>query len=119
MRLLLFVLVIGLVSAEIVDRVNLTLVHLQVLFRHGDRAPLIPYIKSGPFEHEKYWPNGFDELTNTGRARMYHLGEFIRDKYRDYLGDKFSPREVYARSSAIDRCLESAQLVLAGKCFLC
>ncbi|XP_054162525.1 prostatic acid phosphatase-like [Oppia nitens] len=45
---------------------------------------------------------------------MYRIGQFVRQAYADYLGSQYSPREVYARSSAADRCLESVQLLLAG-----
>lgn len=87
--------------------------HLQIVFRHGDRAPLVPLFPNDPFKES--WPHGLDQLTTDGRARMFRLGQMIRAKYANYLGSDFSPREIFARSSAIDRCLESAQLVLAGK----
>jgi hypothetical protein len=45
---------------------------------------------------------------------MYKLGKYIRMRYENYLGT--SPREVHIRSSAADRCLESAALVLAAIC---
>ena len=88
--------------------------HLQIIFRHGDRAPLNPLYPNDPFNSTTYWPHGLDQLTNTGRARAYRLGQMIREKYSDYLGQEFSPREVVARSSAVDRTVETAQLVLAG-----
>ena len=47
-----------------------------------------------------------------GKKRMYRLGAYIRRRYEGFLGD--SPREVHARSSAADRCLESVSLVLAS-----
>lgn len=88
--------------------------HVQILFRHGDRAPLYPLFPTDPYRLPVFWEHGLDQLTNTGRARMFRLGQMIRAKYDSYLGQEFSPREISARSSAIDRCLESAQLVLAG-----
>jgi hypothetical protein len=45
---------------------------------------------------------------------MFKLGKYIRKRYEDYLGT--SPREIHIRSSAADRCLESAALVLAAIC---
>ena len=36
------------------------------------------------------------------------------EHYQKYLGDQFSPRQVYARSSAKNRCLESVSCLLAG-----
>ena len=94
--------------------------HLQIVFRHGDRAPRAPLFPNDPFTDEStYWPHGLGQLTNTGRTRSYRFGQWIRDKYGHYLGDRFSPREVFARSSAIDRCVASTQLVLAGKKSMC
>jgi hypothetical protein len=43
---------------------------------------------------------------------MYKSGEYIRKRYDGYLGT--SPREVLIRSSAADRCLESAETALAA-----
>jgi len=60
----------------------------------------------------KYWPEGFGNLDNAGRLRMYKLGKFIRKRYCHFLTDSF--REVYSRSSDVDRCVESSQAVLAG-----
>ncbi|KAJ6218170.1 hypothetical protein RDWZM_009327 [Blomia tropicalis] len=102
-------------SIPVNESTSTVLRHLQILFRHGDRAPLAPLFPYDPFNSIKYWPHGLDQLTNKGRARMFRLGQMIRAKYGTvYLGEGFSPREINVRSSAIDRCLESAQLVLAG-----
>jgi hypothetical protein len=43
---------------------------------------------------------------------MFKLGKYIRNIYENFLGT--SPREVQVKSSAADRCLESAALVLAA-----
>ncbi|XP_054157442.1 prostatic acid phosphatase-like [Oppia nitens] len=63
---------------------------------------------------DKYWPEGTGELFAYGKYRMYKLGQFIRQEYGKYLGSEYSPREVYTRSSAESRCLESASMVMAG-----
>lgn len=60
----------------------------------------------------KYWPEGFGNLDNAGRLRMYKLGKFIRRRYTNFLSDSF--REVYSRSSDVERCIESSNAVLAG-----
>lgn len=60
----------------------------------------------------KYWPEGFGNLDNAGRLRMFKLGKFIRRRYDSFLSDNF--REVYSRSSDVERCIESSQAVLAG-----
>ncbi len=91
-----------------------TLKLLQVVHRHGDRTPteLFP---NDPFKNvSKYWYEGIGELTTRGKYRMYKLGQFVRNQYNEYLGHNYSPREVYARSSAQGRCLESLSCLLAG-----
>lgn len=59
-----------------------------------------------------YWPEGFGNLNNAGRLRMYKLGKFIRTRYDGFLTDNI--REIYSRSSDVDRCIESSHAVLAG-----
>lgn len=46
--------------------------------------------------------------------RSYKLGEFFRRRYDKLLGDKYSPKKVYIQSTDVDRCLCSAEAVLAG-----
>lgn len=87
------------------------LIWLFFIHRHGDRTPL----NMGPkdkYNDLKYWPEGFGNLDNAGRQRMYKLGQFIRRRYDNFLTDNF--REVYSRSSDVDRCIESSHAVLAG-----
>ncbi|XP_054161855.1 venom acid phosphatase Acph-1-like [Oppia nitens] len=92
-----------------------TLKLLQIVHRHGDRAPTESYFPpNDPYKSIKYWPMGFNELTALGRYRMYSFGQFIRQEYHNYFGEQYSPREVYARSSLTDRCLESVSCLLAG-----
>ena len=90
-----------------------TLKLLQIVHRHGDRTPII-FPPNDPFKNESYWPEGIAQLTSKGKYRMYKLGQFIRQEYHQYLGDNYSPREVYARSSLHDRCIESLSLLLSG-----
>ena len=90
-----------------------TLKLLQIVHRHGDRTPL-SFTPNDPFKDEKYWPQGFGQLTNHGKYRMFKRGQFIRDAYNDYLGDGYSPRDVFTRSSISDRCIESVSCLLSG-----
>ncbi|CAG2109808.1 unnamed protein product [Medioppia subpectinata] len=90
-----------------------TLKLLQLVHRHGERSPT-SFPPNDPFKNTKYWVEGIGELTTKGKYRMYKLGEFIRQEYNDYFGDKYSPREVYVRSSITDRCIESTSSLLAG-----
>uniref|UniRef100_A0A6G1SKD2 acid phosphatase n=1 Tax=Aceria tosichella TaxID=561515 RepID=A0A6G1SKD2_9ACAR len=87
------------------------LIWLFFMHRHGDRSPLNMGSKD-KYNDLKYWPEGFGNLDNPGRLRMYKLGKFIRRKYEHFLTDSF--REVYSRSSDVERCIESSNAVLAG-----
>ncbi|XP_054162090.1 prostatic acid phosphatase-like [Oppia nitens] len=91
-----------------------TLKLLQIVHRHGDRNPTLD-LPNDPFiDLKKYWPEGEMEMTNNGKYRMYRIGQFIRQSYAAYLGSQYNHREVYARSSGANRCLESIQMLLAG-----
>ena len=91
-----------------------TLKLLQIVHRHGDRAN-IKFVPNDPYSSEaKYWPEGLGQLDTRGKYRMFKIGQFIRQEYNDYFGDQYSPREVYARSSLSERCVESLSVLLAG-----
>ena len=91
-----------------------TLRLLQIVVRHGDRTITQIYPKD-PFRNlTEYWFEGLGELTAPGKYRMYKLGETLRQQYQQFLGSNYSPREVYARSSAKSRCLESLSSLLSA-----
>ncbi|RWS30137.1 lysosomal acid phosphatase-like protein 3 [Leptotrombidium deliense] len=83
----------------------------QTIHRNGDRTPMHTY-PNDSFNVHKFWFEGAGQLTERGKERMYRLGQFIQRRYKNFITDK--PIEVFARSSAVDRCLQSAQLVLSG-----
>ncbi|XP_074601229.1 prostatic acid phosphatase-like isoform X2 [Brevipalpus obovatus] len=91
---------------------NLQLELVILIFRHGERTPYRFYDPNDPYNDPKFWPDGDSQLLATGKRRMFDLGKSFRKRYKNFLTE--SPREVYARSSNQDRCLESAQLVLHG-----
>ncbi|XP_063978500.1 venom acid phosphatase Acph-1-like [Diachasmimorpha longicaudata] len=90
---------------------------VNVVFRHGDRTPLIdddePFPTS-PYLNWTFYPFGSAQLTNEGKKREYDLGIHIGDRYRDFLGDIYVPKSIIARSSDYDRTKMSLQLVMAG-----
>ncbi|KMQ85603.1 prostatic acid phosphatase [Lasius niger] len=49
-----------------------------------------------------------------GKKREYELGETLRNRYKDFLGDLYLPKLVVAHSSDYDRTKMSLQLVLAA-----
>ncbi|KAJ8975478.1 hypothetical protein NQ317_019806 [Molorchus minor] len=83
------------------------------MFRHGDRAPSISFPNDYYFD-EKFWPMGYGQLTNKGKARLYDLGKWLKERYKNFLHQNYSPKDVYIRSTNADRCLMSAASVLAG-----
>ena len=90
-----------------------TLKLLQLVHRHGDRSPT-GFPPNDPFRNGQYWSEGIGELSTKGKYRMYKMGEFIRNEYNEYLGNKYSPREVYVRSSITERCIESTSCLLSA-----
>ncbi|XP_011497665.1 PREDICTED: venom acid phosphatase Acph-1-like [Ceratosolen solmsi marchali] len=94
---------------------DLKLELVQVLFRHGQRTAqknevdLLINAKRSLYE---FW--GYGQLTNVGKQQAYRLGDMLRHKYSDFLGDAYKPEDVYACSSEIDRTKVSLQLVLAA-----
>lgn len=84
--------------------------HVVVILRHTDRAPLVTFPGDPNKSHR--WPLGFGRLTSRGRANASALGRWLRSRYAEFLSD--DPREVYARSSPVPRCYETAALVLYG-----
>lgn len=45
---------------------------------------------------------------------MYNRGKWLRERYANFLPDKYSKTNVYIQASDSDRVLISAQLLLAG-----
>lgn len=86
------------------------LVHVAVLFRHGDRAALSSF--PGDPNRDYQWPLGRGRLTKRGRQTMWALGTWLRARYGHFLS--YDVREVTARSSPMPRCFDSAALVLYG-----
>ncbi|XP_031627358.1 testicular acid phosphatase homolog [Contarinia nasturtii] len=86
------------------------------IYRHGHRnvrsfPKLYP---NDPYINETHWPGGFEALTNEGKRQQFKLGQYFRRRYHKLLGDKYSPKRVYVRSTDKDRTLMSALANLAG-----
>ncbi|XP_063242922.1 testicular acid phosphatase homolog [Bacillus rossius redtenbacheri] len=83
-----------------------------VVFRHGDRTPTETY-PTDPYKN-KNWQDGWGMLTAEGKRQMYTLGKYLRQRYDTFVSRLYSPGETWMESSANDRCLMSAQVLLAG-----
>lgn len=92
---------------------TLELVH--VIFRHGDRNPGIESLyPSNPYYDEKFYPEGYGQLTNDGKRTEYNLGRALRQRYNDFLGTSWNIKNLEARSTDYNRTKMSLELVLAS-----
>uniref|UniRef100_A0A915HQL1 acid phosphatase n=1 Tax=Romanomermis culicivorax TaxID=13658 RepID=A0A915HQL1_ROMCU len=90
-----------------------TLRFVHSIFRHGDRTAqtLFPTDVENTVET---WTGGLGELTPLGIKQQYELGKFIKNRYRGFLSEKYSAKEIYVRSTSYNRTLMSATANLAG-----
>ncbi|XP_075222503.1 testicular acid phosphatase homolog [Lycorma delicatula] len=86
---------------------------IAAVFRHGQRTPASTY-PTDPHINEELFPMGWGALTNEGKLQQFELGNFLRNRYKNFLSDIYSPKYIYAQSSDVDRTKMSLQLVLAG-----
>ncbi|XP_031636521.1 uncharacterized protein LOC116349294 [Contarinia nasturtii] len=109
-----FLLGFTLVNCNVVNPTEDELIFTQLIFRHGSRTILRTY-ENDPYKDAKHWPEGFGQLTNLGKQQMYELGKYFRRRYENLLGDgSYHPDKVFVLSSARDRTMNSASLVLSG-----
>ncbi|XP_078357149.1 prostatic acid phosphatase-like isoform X2 [Oculina patagonica] len=91
------------------------LVMVNVVYRHGDRSPTHIYA-TDPYQ-EDVWPQGMGMLTQKGMRQEYGLGKMLKSRYVDHyklLNASYIHREIYVRSTDIERTLMSAQTQLNG-----
>lgn len=84
---------------------------VQIVFRHGDRAPTDPFPND---VNNVYWTDGFGQLTNIGKQQHLALGQYIRSRYTGFLNETYNHEEVLINSTDVDRTLMSAYCNLAG-----
>lgn len=89
------------------------LVLSQLLWRHGDRSPVILF-PSYSHPAKAVWPMGLGNLTPRGMQQHYLLGKELRKKYRGYLNESYRHDEITVWSTDFDRTLMSAQMNMAG-----
>ncbi|XP_072158964.1 testicular acid phosphatase homolog isoform X2 [Bemisia tabaci] len=86
---------------------------VSIIFRHGERAPDKP-LPPGLHEDAIFWPEGLGALLQRGKENMFELGRSLRYRYDGFLSSKYIPAGIAVISSDVDRCIMSAQLLLAG-----
>jgi len=104
--------VIHAVKANVQDEPKeLKLVH--VVMRHSVRAPVSTYPKD-PYINQEFAPNGWGQLTLDGIKDAYKVGEFLRNRYGAFLGDKYKASEYLSQSTGVDRALATLMSVNAA-----
>ncbi|CAL8069961.1 unnamed protein product [Calicophoron daubneyi] len=92
---------------------DLPMQNLQIMFRHGDRAPARDVIDdSTPVIYN--WPEGIGMLTSTGVDQEYDLGHWFRERYGSYIPAVYNASDIHMRSTDLDRTVMSGQAFMAG-----
>ncbi|XP_044743086.1 venom acid phosphatase Acph-1-like [Chrysoperla carnea] len=106
---------IKLIYGDESDILSETVLQVHVIFRHGDR--MIDETESYPNDPNiniDFYPLSLGQLTNNGKLRAYRLGQMLRKRYNNFLGEFYNSEIVQTISTDYDRTKMSAQLVLAG-----
>ncbi|KAL3077375.1 hypothetical protein niasHT_035210 [Heterodera trifolii] len=88
---------------------------VQALWRHGDRSPLGTF-KNDP-NQEDAWPQGWGQLSAKGMAQHVKLGAKLKARYIDglhFVNRRYLSKEIYVRSTDLNRTLTSAIANLIG-----
>ncbi|XP_030747405.1 lysosomal acid phosphatase-like [Sitophilus oryzae] len=85
-----------------------------VVFRHGDRSPLSSWPNDVYYNDTSLWPDGYGQLNNLGKQHHYELGQWFRERYDNFLPARYNRKDIYVRSTDVDRTLMSAESNLAG-----
>ncbi|CAH0561082.1 unnamed protein product [Brassicogethes aeneus] len=90
---------------------------VQVIFRHGNRTNLTSATyKIDPYRFEQYYPYGVGQLTKEGKLKSYKMGQDLRKRYKQFLGDVYLNKMVEGISSSKTRAQCSLLAALAGLC---
>lgn len=87
--------------------------HLHILFRHGDRSPIVN-IPSILHNLPSAWSQGLGKLTDKGVEQHFLLGKWLRSKYQGFVPSKYNSSNYHIRSTDFDRTLMSAMANAAG-----
>ncbi|KRY86756.1 Lysosomal acid phosphatase [Trichinella pseudospiralis] len=83
------------------------------IWRHGDRTPALNFSLNP--DDIASWAEGPDgELTKLGILQQFRLGEYLRNRYQNFLPSHYSSNLIYVRSTDYNRTIMSALANLAG-----
>ncbi|XP_011310807.1 lysosomal acid phosphatase isoform X2 [Fopius arisanus] len=99
-------------SAFVSKKDHQSVKQIAIIFRHGARNPTETYAKDPHRNHE--WEDGWGALTKEGMQQLYQLGHWLREEYDFVIGEKYYSKTTLVRSSYAERCIMSAQALLAG-----
>ncbi|KAK4881237.1 hypothetical protein RN001_004556 [Aquatica leii] len=84
------------------------------IFRHGMRYPKdIELYPKDPYLHS-FPKHLYTQLTEAGKKNSYALGQILYERYNKLTGTSYNKEIVQTISTATDRTVMTAQLVLAG-----
>ncbi|CAD7084877.1 unnamed protein product [Hermetia illucens] len=94
-----------------------TLKAVSMLFRHGDRAPTLPY-RFDPYR-EYPWPGGYGALSQKGAEQLYASGFIKSIRYSSLISADCDTKavdldKILVLSSSVQRCVDSVTNFLNG-----
>ncbi|KAK6738504.1 hypothetical protein RB195_020543 [Necator americanus] len=117
-RNMLFAIFFGLLSLIVALKDGeMELLLVQVIWRHGDRSPTLTFASDPIKENRwKFGGGGFGQLSPIGMKQHLEFGKQLRKTYVDtgFLGARYSSKEVYFRSSDVNRTIISAMANIMG-----
>ncbi|ORC92924.1 putative acid phosphatase [Trypanosoma theileri] len=95
---------------------NLIITKLIVISRHGHRAPNAPYWDMCPNDRKNRRKYNVDaeDLTGLGMKEVYEFGEYVRQTYHHFIGNRFNRSLHFFRAVGEPRILQSAIAMSQG-----
>ncbi|CAI4232821.1 unnamed protein product [Auanema sp. JU1783] len=93
------------------------LVLSQIIWRHGDRSPTKTFPSDIHQEGDwKFGGGGWGQLSPTGMRQHFNLGTRLKNRYvsSGYLSPFYNSKEIYVRSTDVNRTVISAMSNLIG-----
>ena len=81
-------------------------------FRHGARSPIYLKKKNKDMLGGEWHSKG--ELTYFGRRQHYQIGLKMRERYSNFISEKYDPKELKIYATNFDRTINSVQSQLLG-----